>query len=77
LEYLARYNLLGVPLWIILLGGVCGVLVDVDHPISYWIMGQTSRAGHIPFAIISLFVLCYITSRTRGLYNKYILRKGK
>ena len=63
----------GMPLWSIVLCGCLGVLVDIDHPISYWIEGKTTRADHVPFGIVSCLVLCGVITLGRRFYREYIL----
>jgi uncharacterized membrane protein YvlD (DUF360 family) len=68
-------KVLGVPLYIFWISGLCGVLLDLDHPISYWITGKTSRFAHIPAAIISGIVLCFVISCVGGLLCRMVLRR--
>ncbi len=74
---LIHFKVRSVPFWVIGLGGLAGVLLDLDHPISYWIAGYTSRAAHIPFALISSLVLCGVSAYCGGLYCKVVLTKNR
>ena len=67
----------GVPLWVIGSCGLVGVLVDIDHPITYWIAGKATRADHVPLAIISCVILCGVSACIGGLYRKLVLRGKK
>jgi hypothetical protein len=72
-----HYKVRGVPLWVIGSCGLAGVLVDIDHPISYWITGKAPRAAHLPLAVISCIVLCCVSAYIGGLYCKLVLRRKK
>ena len=67
----------GVPFWVIGICGVAGVLVDIDHLISYWNKGYFTQTGHIPLAIISCLVLCGVGACVGGLYLKLVLKRLK
>ena len=71
------YKVRGVPLWIIGSCGLAGILVDIDHPITYWITGKVTRADHIPLAVISCLILCGVSACIGGLYCRLVLRGGK
>jgi hypothetical protein len=60
LEYIIGVQTVAVALGVGFCGGICCVLIDIDHPISYWIKGKTSRPFHIPLAIIACVVIIYI-----------------
>ena len=72
-----HYKVRGVPLWVIGSCGLAGVLVDIGHPITYWITGKATRAGHIPLAVISCIVLCCVSACIGGLYSRLVLRRKK
>ena len=74
LDSIIHYRVRGVPLWVIGICGVAGVLVDTDHPITYWITGKATRADHIPLAIISCLILCGVSACIGGLYCKLVLK---
>jgi hypothetical protein len=67
----------GVPLWVIGSCGLAGILIDIDHPISYWITGKATRADHIPVAVISCISLCVVSACIGGLYCRLVLRGKK
>jgi hypothetical protein len=77
LERLVHYQVRGVPLWVIGTCGLVGILVDIDHPITYWITGETLRADHKTLAIISCLILCGVSAYIGGLYAKLVLKGGK
>src|SRR5271157_3080258 len=77
LDRIAHSKVRGVPLWVIGCCGLAGVLVDIDHPITYWITGKASRADHIPLAIISCLILCGVSACIGGLYCQLVLRGEK
>jgi uncharacterized membrane protein len=77
LERIVHFKARGVPLWVIGICGLVGVLVDIDHPIAYWVTGKTTRADHIPLAIISCLILCGVSACIGGLYCKLVLRGEK
>ena len=64
----------GVPLWVIGACGLAGILVDIDHPITYWITGKASRADHKTLAIISCLILCGVSAYIGRLYTKLVLK---
>jgi hypothetical protein len=72
-----HYKVRGVPLWVIGSCGLVGILIDIDHPISYWITGQASRAAHIPLAVVSGICLCVVSACIGGLYCRLVLRGKK
>jgi len=57
LEHIVNIQTIITALGIGFCGGICCVLIDLDHPISYWIKGKTSRPFHIPVAIIACVVI--------------------
>jgi len=77
LERFIHSQVRGVPLWVIGTCGLAGILVDIDHPIAYWITGKTPRADHKTLAIISCLILCGVSAYIGGLYTKLVLKRGK
>jgi hypothetical protein len=75
LERVLHRKVVNVPLYIIGICGLAGVLIDIDHPISYWITGEARRADHIPLGIISCVILCGVSTYCRRFYNKSFLRE--
>jgi hypothetical protein len=73
LERAIYYEVRGVPLWVIGSCGLAGVLVDIDHPITYWLTGKATRADHIPLAIMCCLILCLISAYIGGLYSRLVL----
>jgi len=64
----------GVPLWIILLCGLVGILIDIDHPIAYyWIRDLDGRFLHTPLLIASCVVLCGCGAYIGGLLIRMVL----
>lgn len=56
--------------------GVAGVLVDIDHPIAYYLLQEASRRFlHTPILIVSCIVLCCLGTYLGGLFVKLVLRK--
>jgi len=75
LQSITHYQVFGVPLWVIVLCGVIGVLVDIDHPIAYYFIPEWSgRFLHTPLLIASGLVLCGCCSYTAGLLLRMVLR---
>lgn len=72
-----RNKIIGVPLWVIGACGLVGVLIDLDHPIAYWITGEPSRFAHFPLAIVSGVVLCFVGACLGRLYVKKVLGAEK
>ena len=69
-------TVLGVPLWVILLCGVLGVLIDLDHPIAYYRLNKShSRFLHTPILIISGCIFFISLSCIGGLLYKAVLSK--
>jgi hypothetical protein len=66
-----------VPLYIIGYCGLAGILIDLDHPISYWITGKATRAAHSVIGIACCIILCGIIAYCGRLYYKLILRGKK
>ena len=65
----------GVPLWVILLCGLVGVLVDIDHFIAhYWLTDLDARFLHTPLLIISCAVLCCCGACIAGLLIRMVLK---
>lgn len=51
LQNLANTSLYGVPLLVVLLCGLAGVLLDLDHPVAHWFGIRNGRFLHIPVLI--------------------------
>lgn len=65
----------GVPLWVILLCGLVGVLVDIDHFIAhYWLTDLDARFLHTPLLIISCVILGGCCAYIAGLYSWMVLK---
>ena len=62
-----RYSLFGVPLWVILLCGVLGVLVDLDH--VFW----GTRKLHPYLLLASSIVFCGTCAYLGGLFIRMVL----
>ena len=77
LDSVVHYKVRDVPLWVIGGCGLAGILVDIDHPITYWFTGKATRADHIPLAIISCIILCGVSACIGGLYGRLVLREEK
>jgi len=77
LEHILHYKVRGVPLWVIGTCGLVGLLVDIDHPITYGLTGKATRADHIPLAITSCLILCGVSAYIGGLYCGLVLREKK
>jgi hypothetical protein len=75
LECILHYKVRGVSLYLVCLCGLVGCLVDIDHPISYWLTGKALRADHIPLGIGSCLVLCGVSTYCRRFYPKSFLRE--
>ena len=74
LSDLLHHTLRGVPFWIILVSGIFGILIDIDHPISHYLLPSWSgRFLHTPILIGSCIVLCVLGAYCGGLYAKYLL----
>ncbi len=57
-----------------ILGGIFGVLVDLDHIPSVFRGGIYPRLWHTPVLIISLFVACYCLAHLAGLLARMVLK---
>jgi hypothetical protein len=75
LHKIIHSKVLGVPFYVGFWGGLVSVLIDLDHPIAYWITGKTERSAHIPIAIISGIVLCFVGACLGRLHFKMVLGK--
>ena len=77
IQNIIHTSLFGVPLWVILLGGVCGVFIDIDHPIAhYWLTGLDGRFLHTPLLIASSIIFVGCCAYLGGLFCWMVL-KGK
>jgi len=73
-RHIIRHQVRGVPLWVILLCGLAGVLVDIDHPIAYYLIPEWSgRFLHTPLLIGSSIVLCGCCAYIGGLLLRMVL----
>ena len=77
LDSVVHYKVRNMPLWVIGSCGLAGILVDIDHPITYWLTGKATRADHIPLAIISCIILCSVSACIGGLYGRLVLKEEK
>ena len=58
--------------------GVAGVLVDIDHPIAYYLLPEASgRFLHTPILVICCLVLCALGAYLTGLYFRLVLTSRK
>ena len=68
-------HVVGVPLWVILLCGLAGVLVDIDDFIAYyWLTTLDARFLHTPLLIVSCVVLCGCCAYIGGLFCWMVLK---
>ena len=64
----------GVPLLVILLCGLAGVLVDLDHPIAHYLLPKLhERFLHTPILIICGLGLLYLCTYLGGLLLEVVL----
>ena len=57
--------------------GAAGVLVDIDHPIAYYLLqGASGRFLHTPLLIASCIVLGCLGAYIGGLFIGLVLRRG-
>ena len=74
LQSLADLTIFSVPLWVILLCGFLGVLVDIDHLISYfWFPSLRRRFFHTPVLIIGFCIFCLASACIGGLLFEVVL----
>ncbi len=74
LRSIIHYKVRSVPLWVILLCGILGVLVDIDHPIAHYFIPEWSgRFLHTPLLIISCCMFIGISTYCAGLYIRLVL----
>ena len=56
--------------------GAAGVLVDIDHPIAYYLLQEESgRFLHTPILFVSGIVLCCLGTYLGGLFVRLVLRR--
>ena len=56
--------------------GLAGVLVDIDHPIAYYLLpGASGRFLHTPLLIASCIVLGGLCAYLGGLFIRLVLRR--
>lgn len=71
---LDNYVVFGVPLLVILLCGILGVLIDIDHPLSYyWLTKLKARFLHTPLLIAGCCILCVALACAGGLLLGMVL----
>lgn len=74
IQNLLHHQVFSVPLWVILLCGLVGILVDIDHPISYyWLTNLGRQFLHTPLLIGSCIVLCCCGACVGGLLIRMVL----
>jgi len=74
LQNIIHTQVFGVPLWVILLCGLVGILIDIDHPIAHYLIPEWSgRFLHTPLLIISCVVLCGCCAYFGGLFLRMVL----
>ena len=75
LQNILYYSVFGVPFWVICVGGVLGVLIDLDHPIAYyWAPGLNGRFLHTPILIFSGLVLFGLGTYLARLFFGMVLK---
>lgn len=72
-----NHKIRGVPLWIICVCGLAGILVDIDHPITYLVGSRNTQALHLPLAIVCCLVLCGVGAYCGGLYLRLVLTRKR
>ena len=72
---LANYMAFGVPLYVIMLCGVLGISIDIDHPIArYWLKRLDDRFLHTPALIVGSIIFCIaIAYITRLLFEVVLI----
>ena len=56
--------------------GATGVLVDIDHPIAYYLLQEAGgRFLHAPLLFVGGIVLCCLGAYLGGLFIKLVLRR--
>lgn len=66
-----------VPLLIILLCGLAGILIDLDHPIAYYLLkNPNGRFLHGPVFVIGCTIFGACVSCMAGLYAWMVLKGG-
>lgn len=74
IRLLDNHLLFGVPLFVILLGGLVGILVDLDHPIAYYLLkNPNGRFLHGPMFIVGCVIFGGVISCCAGLYAWMVL----
>jgi len=73
-----HFKMRGISLLAFCLCGFIGILVDIDHPISYYLIPEWSgRFLHTPLLIASCLMLCCLGAYLGGLYLGNVLRTRK
>ncbi len=71
-----RFTLRSASLLAFWLCGIAGLLVDIDHPIAYYLLQEASgRFLHTPILIVGGIVLCCLGTYLAGLFIRLVLRK--
>ena len=69
------FKVFGVPLYIILLCGLAGVAVDIDHPVAYLLGIEDGRFLHIPLLASAGCIVFYYGAYITGLLVRMVLKK--
>lgn len=68
-------SIFSVPLRVILLCGILGVLIDIDHPIAYyWLRNLRLRFLHTPILIVGCAIFCIACTCAGRLLYKTLLK---
>ena len=67
-----RSKLFWVSLSVGLLGGICGVLVDLDH---FPLFGEPGREAHISIGVIASLVFSVSLACIGGLLVRHLLKR--
>ena len=78
IHFMGHHMAGNVPLYVGLLGGLCGILVDTDHIIAYYMLGinpaiQTLRIFHPQIFTVSGAIIISLCTYIAGLYLRAIL----
>jgi hypothetical protein len=63
-----------------LLGGVAGILLDIDHPIAYWLgwnWDGAERFLHFPVVVACVGLLIFAGTRLRRLHRNAVLGRER
>ena len=64
-------------LWVGFFGGVVGVLVDLDHPVSFFLKVENGRFFHYPIFFLTFAVFCGLCAYIGGLLFTLVLKRRK